>query len=237
MIKLIVTDVDGTLVEDGFTNVDPRLFDTILKLREKGIQFAVASGRPWASVERTFDPVKKKVFYISNNGSYIGCYGRSLYVYAMDREIVKRLIHAVRKNPEFSMVYAAEDGDYTESKDDALCNWLVESYKFNLHRVDDLLTVPVPCTKLSIYRAGGVEEAVKPLVEEFKDILQISCAGDVWLDCMAKNVNKGHAVKVIQQAYYSFAVANARDEVKKAARFQADSNVNQGVLKILQNLL
>ena len=27
MIKLIVTDVDGTLVEDGFTNVDPRLFD------------------------------------------------------------------------------------------------------------------------------------------------------------------------------------------------------------------
>ena len=32
MIKLIVTDVDGTLVEDGFTNVDPRLFDTILKL-------------------------------------------------------------------------------------------------------------------------------------------------------------------------------------------------------------
>lgn len=25
MIKLIVTDVDGTLVEDGFTNVDPRL--------------------------------------------------------------------------------------------------------------------------------------------------------------------------------------------------------------------
>ena len=118
-----------------------RLFDTILKLREKGIQFAVASGRPWASVERTFDPVKKKVFYSSNNGSYIGCYGRSLYVYAMDREIVKRLIHAVRKNPEFSMVYAAEDGDYTESKDDALCNWLVESYKFNLHRVDDLPAV------------------------------------------------------------------------------------------------
>lgn len=35
MIKLIVTDVDGTLVEDGFTNVDPRLFDTILKLRKK----------------------------------------------------------------------------------------------------------------------------------------------------------------------------------------------------------
>ena len=44
-------------------------------------------------------------------------------------------------------------------------------------------------------------------------------------------------IEMLQQAYYSFAVANARDEVKKAARFQADSNVNQGVLKIMQNLL
>ena len=153
------------------------------------------------------------------------------------------------------MVYAAEDGDYTESKDDALCNWLVESYKFNLHRVDDLLTAPVPCTKLSIYRAGGVEEAVKPLVEEFKDILQISCAGDVWLDCMAKNVNKGHAVKVIQdslgikpeetmafgdqlndiemlqQAYYSFAVANARDEVKKSSQVSGRQQCKPGCFK------
>ena len=41
-------------------------------------------------------------------------------------------------------------------------------------------------------------------------------------------------VEMLKQAYYSFAVANARDEVKKAARFQADSNVNNGVLKILQ---
>ena len=50
MIRLIVTDVDGTLVEDGSPNINPKLFETILKLREKGIQFAVASGRPWASV-------------------------------------------------------------------------------------------------------------------------------------------------------------------------------------------
>ena len=200
MIKLVVTDVDGTLVEDGSPNINPELFETILKLREKGIQFAVASGRPWASVERTFDPVKKKVFYIANNGSYIGCYGRSLYVYPIDRQIMKRLILAVRQIPGLSMVYAAADGDYTESKDEALCNWLVESYKFNLRRVDDLLEVAEDCTKLSIYKDSGVETAARSLVEEFKEILQISCAGDMWLDCMAKDVNKGHAVKVIQDS-------------------------------------
>jgi len=42
---------------------------------------------------------------------------------------------------------------------------------------------------------------------------------------------------MLGQAYYSFAIGNARDEVKKAARFQADTNVNDGVLKILKTLL
>ena len=45
MIKLIVSDVDGTLVPDGSSKINPEVFDTILKLREKGIQFAIASGR------------------------------------------------------------------------------------------------------------------------------------------------------------------------------------------------
>ena len=81
------------------------------------------------------------------------------------------------------------------------------------------------------------------------------------MDCMASEVNKGEAVKTLQeslgiapeetmafgdqlndlemirQAYYSFAVANARPEVKAEARFEADSNMNDGVLKILKLLV
>ena len=44
-------------------------------------------------------------------------------------------------------------------------------------------------------------------------------------------------MEMFERAYYSFAVANARDEVKKAARFQADSNEHDGVLKVLKQLL
>ena len=77
---------------------------------------------------------------------------------------------------------------------------------------------------------------------------------------MEKNVSKGAALRQIQEslgigpeetmafgdqlndlemlerAYYSYAVGNARPEVKAAARFQADTNVAQGVLKVLQLL-
>lgn len=261
MIKLIISDVDGTLVPDGSSELNPQFHQTILRLREQGIQFAIASGRPWASVEHIFAPVKKKIFYIANNGAYVGCCGRSLYVYNMEPDMVRRIVRKVRQYPDLEMVYAGVDGDYIESTDEDLRNWLIDSYKYNLTRVDDLLELEVPCVKISIYKPEGIEAATKDIYEEFKDELKVACAGDMWMDCMARGVNKGKAIKTIQEsleitpretmafgdqlndiemmdrAYYSFAVANARDEVKKAARFQADSNENHGVLKILNHLL
>lgn len=261
MIKLIVTDVDGTLVPDGSPDIGQDVFDVILKLREKGMQVVVASGRPWASVEKAFEPVKKKIFYVANNGAYVGCHGRSLYVYSIERELVHRLIKKVRACPDLEMVYAGENGDYLESDNDELYRWLTEDYKFNVTRVKDFLDLEEPCVKLSIYKSEGIEEASREIYEEFKDDMKISCAGEMWIDCMAKGVNKGKAVRTIQEnlgirpeetmvfgdqlndlemleeAYYSFAVANAREEVRKAARFQADDNTNNGVVKILKLLL
>lgn len=58
MIKLIASDIDGTLVHDGTHELNPELCDVILQLKEKGIQFAAASGRQWASIEDLFDPIQ-----------------------------------------------------------------------------------------------------------------------------------------------------------------------------------
>ena len=44
-------------------------------------------------------------------------------------------------------------------------------------------------------------------------------------------------VEMLRQAYYSFAVANARPEVIKEARFLADSNRGKGPLKIMKLFL
>lgn len=261
MIKLIVSDVDGTLVPDGSAHVNPELFQVILKLREKGIQFAIATGRQRASLEAAFEPVKKKIFYIANNGAYLGCYERPLFIYPIERELVRQLLEAVGRNPELSAMYAGPDGDFIQEGNPELYQWLKDSYKFKVDQVQDLSSLEIPCTKISIYKKGNVEEAAGYIRDEFQGRLQIALAGDQWLDCMALNVNKGQAVKTLQeslgilreetmvfgdqfndlemmdQAYYSFAVANARPQVRQAARFQADSNEHNGVLKVLKQLL
>lgn len=260
MIKLIVSDIDGTLVEDGSNVMNPELLEVILKLREKGIQFAAASGRQWASIESIFGHLKKKIFYLSDNGAYVGCYGRNLFLNTIDREVVMDLIQDVRQRDDLEVMVSGPDIIYVETKDQQLIDWMIHGYQFRVEQVDDLMNVESEFIKVSVYRKTEVEQHTGDLQKKYAGRLKIAMAGDMWMDCMKIGVNKGQAVKLLQdsldispeetmvfgdqlndvemmqQAYYSFAVGNARAEVKQAARFQTDTNVRDGVLKILKLL-
>ena len=71
MIKLIVSDVDGTLVKDGTLEINPEYMDVIKKLRKKEIYFAVCSGRQYNSESQLFAPVKDQIFFVSDGGTLI----------------------------------------------------------------------------------------------------------------------------------------------------------------------
>lgn len=47
MIKLIATDIDGTLLKDGTLMIDPEYMTVIEKLTSKGIIFVACSGKEW----------------------------------------------------------------------------------------------------------------------------------------------------------------------------------------------
>lgn len=260
MIKLIVSDIDGTLLPDGGHDLNPELLTVIAELRSRGIQFASATGRQWKSIDTIFAPIKEKIFYISDNGAYVGCAARNLELFSIDRDLTMRLIEDIRAEG-LGILLSGPDVVYIESDDEEWYHSLVHGYKFHVERVSDLTKVDDAFIKVSIYRSSNVESAVQGLRRKYEDKMKITISGDQWVDCMACGINKGHAVRLLQeslgispketmafgdqmndvemlqQAYYSFAVGNARPEVKKAARFQADTNRQDGVLKILKLLL
>ena len=49
MIKLIASDLDGTLLKEGTMDINPEIYDIIRKLKAKGIVFAAVSGRKYCS--------------------------------------------------------------------------------------------------------------------------------------------------------------------------------------------
>ena len=96
MIKLIVADSDGTLAEDGACSLNPELLELILQLKEQGIYFVAASGRNVSSMERIFEPIRDKIFYIAGNGGYVGCYGRQLFITEYRKELAADVIRDMR---------------------------------------------------------------------------------------------------------------------------------------------
>ena len=241
MIKLIVSDIDGTLLKDGGNELNPELFDVILKLRKQGMQFAAATGRQWVSIERVFDPV-------------------NLYLNTVDSRLILEMTREIRDLGLTPMI-SGPDVVYLDERDQEVSDWMVNGYKYRVEQVKDLMQVQGPFIKVSAYCPSNVDSITKDLRAKYQDRLKIAISGDMWMDCMALGVNKGEAVKLLQeslgispketmvfgdqmndiemmgQAYYSFAVGNARPEVKAAARFQADRNVEDGVLKVLKLLI
>ena len=56
MIKLIASDLDGTLLLNGAQDLPEEMFDLIPRLKKAGILFAAASGRQYAEYETSVCP-------------------------------------------------------------------------------------------------------------------------------------------------------------------------------------
>ena len=70
-IKLVATDMDGTFLDgNGRFDMD-RLKSLLGSYKEKGIYFAVASGRGFLSLEKLFADVRDDIIFIAENGSLV----------------------------------------------------------------------------------------------------------------------------------------------------------------------
>ena len=76
MIKLVAADMDGTLLNSK-KELSPNLFNTVNKLRDKGIKVAIASGRQYYNLLKIFEEIKDDLIVISDNGSIVFWFVRS----------------------------------------------------------------------------------------------------------------------------------------------------------------
>ena len=85
MIKLIVSDMDGTLLNDE-KHIDKRIYSLLPKMREEGIRFVVASGRQYPSLARDFQEHLPEITVIAENGAFVVQDGKELYFKGMNEK-------------------------------------------------------------------------------------------------------------------------------------------------------
>lgn len=259
MIKLVASDVDGTLVPDGTFQINEEIFDVIKALKEKGITFVAASGRQYASIKKLFKPVASDILYISDNGGFvIDNNDNTLNANAMDKELVSAIVEDALKLDNIELMLAGRDYVYLNSEE-GVYKLIHGEYRFDVKVVDDFFGIDDDIVKVSLYHPEDAEaEVMKWFYNKWKDKAAVACAGKHWVDCNREDVNKGNALKVIMDklgvtkdevmafgdnlndigmiklAKYSYAIGSARAEVKEAASYIADTMANSGVVKAIK---
>lgn len=261
MIKLVASDIDGTLLEEGSNQLNPELYDVIRQLKEKDILFAAASGRPYSSIRSVFGPIEHDMIFISENGANVVCRGYEIFSAPLNKKDMVDLITFARTLPEFSIVASTTGPAYVEGGDDELHDWLLNGYKMDIRIVDDILAEGVDIIKVALFRREGVADIAPKIAEQWKDRFNVVVSGACWIDFMDYAADKGRAIESIQNYLHitkeetmafgdnhndigmmnsagsSYAVAGAKDAVKEAAKYVAEAAEDDGVLKILKTLL
>jgi len=262
MIKLIASDIDGTLVPDGTDQIDPRLFDVLQELLRHDVIFVAASGRQYISLRKLFSPVKDNIYYITDNGGFLRYKN---YVYSsniIDKDLLFELIEDVRKLPGCDIMLCGQDMAYCEDEGD-MFRLMRDAYKFNIQALGDFeLHLRDDIAKLSIYHPEDCEPVVMEwFYDKWKDKCKIASAGIKWMDITNLNSDKGVALTTLMEKLNikkneamafgdnindlgmlaaveeSYAIGSAREEVKEFAKHVADTRENQGVLKELSRFL
>ena len=70
-IKLICSDIDGTLLQYGKKELESEIFEQIRELHRRDILFCPASGRQYTSLRKLFAPVADCCVFLCENGGVI----------------------------------------------------------------------------------------------------------------------------------------------------------------------
>lgn len=184
MIRLIVSDIDGTLLPSGASGIDPVIFAEIRRLKNKGILFCPASGRQYSSLRGLFGPVADELYYICSNGAVVfgpGDPGPVLRKTEMERREALTLCREILAVPQCELVICGESASY-------LCPKEPDYPRLFRNLVgDDVVILSAPeqmpeaITKVTAYCSNGTAEPEALLAPRWKQ-LHPAVSGPVWLD-------------------------------------------------------
>lgn len=239
MIRLIASDIDGTLLHGDQTEISPAVFGEIHRLRNKGILFCPASGRQYSSLRRLFAPVAGELSYICENGAVVygpGSPGPVLSKTPMPQDRALALCHEILDIDSCEVLISGANTSYLCPKKADI----VDHIRYFVGNNTTLLSAPEDIEeeiiKVSAYcREGAV--SIEPLLSpRWGGEFRCAVAGEKWLDftladkgtglrqlCAALGISQEEVMAfgdnyndlpMLRQAGQAYIMENAVDELR-----------------------
>jgi len=261
MLKLIASDIDGTLLPAGGKTPSPKLVEVLTTYLDNGAIIALASGRPLSGLTTIFPTLKNRLAYICSNGTHIVKGNETLSVspLASGGEL-KKLLQIVRGLHCDFMLDTTEETLVERSISKATYRAITDS-GIRAKIVEDASATSLPVLKISIAGASHLETTMRnPSIVKLEDKYTVVATGDFFFDITSKAMDKGLAVAALQKRFHimpeetivfgdamndvpmfsatpnSYAVANAPEAVRNRAAHTVLPPERDGIAECLSRL-
>lgn len=202
MIRLVASDVDGTLLRGGQREISGRMLEIIRRLADRGVLFAAASGRAYHDLWKHFAPVADRMLFISHDGALVMYQGRALFSAPIAREPAMKLLERAWEESPCSQVVMGQRFSYYRTKNADFAESMRQIFGIDALRVDGFAGLRSDMLRLEFFCEDRLVYGRPPFTEE-QSRLSMIYQEYGWCEYVAAGVNKGVALR---QACRHFAV-------------------------------
>lgn len=261
-IRLVVSDVDGTLVTRD-KRLTPAAVSAVLELRQRGIAFTVTSSRPPFGMRMLFEPLQLQLPIGPFNGSSI--VGPDLSVqeqHTVPRDAVTRSIEIFKDRGIDVWLFTnrkwlihRDDGKYVAHESDTVatapetisddtpyldqvCKLVGVSADFNLlKRCESELQTALGKTAHAARSQDYYLDVTPPGFDKGTFVETMSRKLNIPLEFIAAIGDMTNDLSMFRKSGISFAMGNASDIVKQQASHITASNEDDGFAKAIAQIL
>ena len=248
-IKMIVTDLDGTLLRRDKT-ISEYTASIFHRCRNAGIKIVFATARPVRAVEKWLNIDIQSDACIYHNGAVIKIGNELFQETGIEHDTVSKLLGEAKQFD--NMRVAAEINDMLYANFDASTVWpgveyiMTDFYNLPKLPADKLIFITIDKTKINkieqlfnenLYWEISENEVLMVMNKNARKRNAIQDIAKYFGLTLAKTAAFGddyNDIEMLRDCGIGVAVANAIPEVKAAADYICDSNENDGVAKWLE---
>ena len=158
-IKMICSDIDGTLLQYGRKKLEGEIFDQIRALHDRGILFCPASGRQYTSLRLLFAPVADCCVFLCENGGVLFKDEHCIAENPMPRALAEEIAHDLwdRSDGQGEVMLSGQNCAYLMERGLGMLDriqFIGNRYKV----ISDPSEIPEEIVKVSVYLHEGVEK-------------------------------------------------------------------------------
>ena len=239
MIKLVASDLDGTLLFKGAQSLPEEIFPLIRQLKKMGILFVAASGRQYANMKKMFRPVVEDMAFISENGGLAVYNEKVLYQDSFEQELVREIAESIYDKEGSEFTCSTKDFYYIRPKTEHFRDLMINVVGNVCKEINSFEEITEPCMKLAVYERGGLQDdTIHYWNERFGDKCTVVTSGTAWVDfipfdkyqeilgirpeeCIVFG-DEYNDIAMLKSVPYSFAMAHAKDGVKQVAAYETE---------------